>query len=223
MKMKKKDLEIVLQKLPSHPSPMVNLEQYFTPANIAADILFNAYLDEDISEKTVLDLGCGTGIFALGSKLLSADEVIGIDIDPTVLKIASANAEALSLDITFIEGDINVMDLERSTNKTISDVDTIIQNPPFGAQKNAKGVDRIFLKKALTWGKVVYSIHLSKTEEFIELLVDKLGGKLVWKKKYIFPINRMFFFHTKEKMNFEVTLFKIESMCSSAKNGSNGS
>jgi putative methylase len=209
IKFRKKDLEIILQKLPPHPAPMVKLEQYPTPAIIAADILYNAYLEGDIADKIVLDLGCGTGIFAIGAKLLGADKVMGIDIDGTGLAIGKGYSEALSLDIDFIEGDINSLD-----NSIYSDIriNTVIQNPPFGAQKSSRGADRTFLEKAIALSEVVYSIHLSKTQKFIELLVDRLGGEITMKKEYIFPINHMFFFHSKENVNYEVILFRIKSI-----------
>lgn len=206
--MKKKDLEIILQKLPPHPSPVVKLEQYPTPANIAADILFTAFLEEDIAEKVVMDLGCGTGIFAIGAKLLSAEQVVAVDVDGTALAVAEDYANLLSLDIKFIEQEISAFDPKPIT---AGQVDTIIQNPPFGAQKSVRGADRVFIEKALAWGKIVYSLHLSKTEEFVELLVDKVGGSVLWKKKYAFPISHMFFFHTKNKVDYEVTLFKIQT------------
>jgi putative methylase len=57
--MKKKELEILLQKVPSPINPQPTLEQYTTPASIAADIIFIAHQFGDIYEKTVLDLGCG--------------------------------------------------------------------------------------------------------------------------------------------------------------------
>ncbi len=205
---RKKDLEIILQKLPAHPSPVVNLEQYPTPAAIAADMLFTAYLEDDIAEKTVLDLGCGTGIFAIGAKLLGASKVIGVDIDATGLIIAEGYANALSLSIEFIEGDAAKIEYSKILG---SRIDTVIQNPPFGAQKASKGADRVFLEKALAWGKVIYSLHLSKTEEFVSLLVGKLGGEILWKKVYRFPIEHMFKFHTRETVVYDVTLFKIKS------------
>jgi putative methylase len=206
--MKKKDLEIILQKLPPHPTPITRLEQYSTPATIAADILFNAYQQGDIADKVVLDLGCGTGVFAIGAKLLSAEKVIGIDLDTTGLAIAQGYAEALSLEIEFMEYDVSALD---RSSLSIPAVDTVFQNPPFGAQKAARGTDRVFLKKALELSNIIYSLHLSKTDEFIELLVKKLGGEVLWKKRYIFPIAHMFAFHSKEKVNYEVTLFKIST------------
>lgn len=209
MKIKKKDLEIILQKLPPNPTPVVKLEQYTTPANIAADILFNAYLEDDIADKLVLDLGCGTGIFAIGAKLLGASGVIGIDIDGTSLIIGEGYAKTLSLDIEFIEYDIITQDLSQQIKNPS---DTVIQNPPFGAQKTAKGADRVFLEKAIECGKIIYSLHLSKTEEFIELLVGKLNGEVLWKKNYRFPIEHKFFFHTRESVEYDVTLFKIKRL-----------
>ena len=209
--MKKKDLEIILQKIPPHPSPMIKFEQYSTPATIAADIIFTAYLEDDIADKVVLDLGCGTGIFALGAKLLGAEKVLGLDVDGTALAIAKGYADALSLDISFIEQDINGLSLETLKRQKTTEVNTIIQNPPFGAQKIARGADRIFLEKALKFGTIIYSLHLSKTDEFVTLLIEKLGGEVVWKKGYIFPIQHLYHFHSQDKVDYEVTLFKIKA------------
>jgi putative methylase len=205
--MRKKDLEIILQKLPPHPAPVIKLEQYTTPAIIAADIVFNAYIEEEIADKVVLDLGCGTGSFALAAALLSAEQVIGVDVDGTALAIAEGYAEALSLDITFLEQDLTKL---TSSMLPTKDIDTVIQNPPFGAQKSARGADRVFLEKALKFAKIIYSLHLSKTDEFITLLIEKLGGQVIWKKKYVFPIEHIYHFHSQEKVSYEVTLFKIK-------------
>ncbi len=208
IKFRKKDLEIILQKLPAHPAPIVKLEQYPTPAIIAADILYTAYLEGDITDNVVLDLGCGTGIFAIGAKLLGANTVIGIDVDGTSLAIGNGYAETLSLEIDFIEDDVSNLDRAMFSELRIN---TVFQNPPFGAQKSGRGADRIFLEKAIAISEVVYSIHLSKTQKFIELLIEKLGGIITLKKEYSFPINHMFFFHTKEHVNYDVILLRIES------------
>ena len=70
--MKQRQLEILLQKVPKPTTPVPQLEQYMTPAPIAADIIFTAYLWGDIENKTVVDLGCGTGIFSVGAVLAGA-------------------------------------------------------------------------------------------------------------------------------------------------------
>jgi len=42
--------------------------------------------------KTVLDIGCGSGILSIAALLLGADSALGIDIDQTAVDIATANA-----------------------------------------------------------------------------------------------------------------------------------
>jgi putative methylase len=206
IKIKKRDLEIILQKLPPNTSPIIHFEQYTTPANIAADILFTIYQEGNITGNDILDLGCGTGIFSIGSKLLGAAKVVGVDIDGNGLTIAEAYANELSIQVEFFEKDVTTLSL-KDINKTT--FDSIIQNPPFGAQKSARGADRRFLEKAVEFGKIIYSLHLTKTMEFIELLVNKLGRKIEWKMDYQFPISNQFFFHNNRSKDFDVTLIKI--------------
>lgn len=87
---KKKHLEMAIQNVPSHPNPKVDLEQYSTPAVIASDLLWNAYSLGDIVDKKVMDLGCGTGIFAIASMLLGATSAVGVDIDKESIDLASS-------------------------------------------------------------------------------------------------------------------------------------
>ncbi len=94
---KKRQLEMVLQDIPSHESPKINLEQYSTPSVIAADVLWNANSIGDIHGMKVVDLGCGTGIFAIGSALLGAEESVGVDIDIDAISIANSQAEKLGV------------------------------------------------------------------------------------------------------------------------------
>jgi predicted RNA methylase len=79
--MRLRDLEIALQSIERITDLEITLEQYPTPAKIVANILYDAEITyNDIQEKTVIDLGCGDGIFAIGAALLGATRVIGIDI-----------------------------------------------------------------------------------------------------------------------------------------------
>lgn len=190
---------MILQKIPAHKLPKSSLEQYSTPSYIASDILFNAYLLDDIKGKEIVDLGCGTGIFAIGAKLLGAKKVIGIDIDKNAIKIAKEFAKNLELEIQFLVLEIN---------KFEDRADTLFQNPPFGSQN--KHADRKFLKKALDTAHVIYTLHLSKTMLFIEKFLG-IEAKITHKKNYKFPIKHTFSFHKKEIMEFDVTLFRIEN------------
>lgn len=196
---KKKHLEMAIQNVPKHPNPKVDLEQYSTPATIAADLLWNAYSLGDIADKKVMDLGCGTGIFAIASKLLGAASAIGVDIDKDSTDLASSYCG----DVDFICSDI--CDLENDF-----DVDTIFQNPPFGSQKNAKkGADLKFISKAIELSpKVLYSFHMASTEEFLISYFEKNDLEITHIFRYNFPIPKIYEFHTRESANVEVIVIR---------------
>lgn len=197
--MKKKELEMFLERIPVLQTPTPELEQYSTPATIASDVLFLAYLSGDIDGKIVVDLGCGNGIFAIGAKILGARSVVGVEIDANAIEIGMRFSRELGLDVKFVHSSIE--DFNESC-------DTVIQNPPFGSQR--KRADRTFLDKAMRIADVIYSLHLSRTEMFVASFATELGGTITLKKRYIFPIRYMFPFHAKEKVEQEVTLFRIE-------------
>jgi putative methylase len=198
--MKQRQLEILLQQVPFPPSPTPNLEQYMTPAPIAADILFTAYQWGDIERKTVVDLGCGTGIFAVGAVYMGAKEVYGIDVDKTVISLAKQHARSTNLPIHFHAQDVTTVTTQ---------CDTVLMNPPFGAQKSNQKADRKFIEKGFEIAPVIYSLHLKKTIPFIEKMIHALHGELTYQKDFEFPIKRMFQFHEKEVMKFKVTLLRI--------------
>lgn len=198
--MKKKELEIFLQSIPDFEKPNPSLEQYITPAEIAADIIFNAAQLGDIENKIILDLGCGTGVFSVGAYLAGAKKVIGIDIDETAIEKAKKFTEKNKLKIEFINSDIKDIDFK---------CDTIIMNPPFGAQKSNIKADRKFIEKAFQLADVIYSLHLSKTIPFIHKMISSLDGEIVFSKEYILRMKQSLVFHEKKIKNFDVTLIKI--------------
>jgi len=60
----------------------------------------------DFQGKSVLDMGCGTGVLAILASLLGAGEVTGIDIDPWSFENAPANAQLNGVSgIHFVLGD----------------------------------------------------------------------------------------------------------------------
>ncbi|HSQ02129.1 MAG TPA: METTL5 family protein [Methanobacterium sp.] len=201
---KKRQLEMALQDIPPHESPKVDLEQYSTPSVIAADVLWNAHAIGDLEGIKVVDLGCGTGIFAIGAALMGASESVGVDVDKDAVSIAEAQATKMGLnDITrFLTSDI--ADFTESA-------DTVIQNPPFGAQKAKRNeADRLFMVKALEIAPVVYSFHMQETEEFVVNFFKKEGATISHRFHYTFPIPRTYDFHRKEKVFVKVVLLRVE-------------
>jgi len=220
--LRKKDVELLLSQVEPHPSPEVSLEQYTIPENVAATALYiAAYVFNDVVDKTVLDLGCGTGRLALGARFLGAKQVVGVDIDKTAIKVARKNSYKIGL--------------KKAAQWVIADIDaihgsfdTVLMNPPFGIQN--RKADRKFLKKALNVSKAIYSFHKQPNKErriikkfrtskykivasypspFLKNYIEKHGGKI--KKVYAMPmkIPHMFKFHMKQKHEFIVDFYII--------------
>lgn len=218
---RKLDLELFLSKVEPQPSPKVNLEQYTISESIAATMLYiAAYTNKDIIEKTVVDLGCGTGRLALGAAYLGAKTVFGIDIYKKAVKTALENAHKHNLlaNTQFVVGDISTVKGE---------FDTVLQNPPFGVQ--TRGADRAFLLKALEVGKSIYSLHnhpqvdkqlirrLKSSKEllqvspspFVKRLIEENNGVIEGVYALLMTIPHMFEFHTKMKHDFVIDLYII--------------
>jgi len=197
-------LEKAISKIEPHPTPKAYLEQYTIPPFTAAEVLYIAtYIYDDVINKTVVDLGCGTGRLAIGAALLGARETFGVDVDKVAVDEARKNAKR--------------MDVKRKTHWITADIDvvrgtfdTVLQNPPFGVQR--RRADRKFIKKSLELGRTVYSLHKGgkSNREFIKRFIERHGGKV----KGMFPmkmdIPRLFEFHTKRKHTLQVDLYRIE-------------
>ena len=228
---KKKHLEMILENVPRHPNPKVELEQYSTPATIAADLIWNAYGLGDIDNMSVLDLGCGTGIFAIASSLMGASYSLGVDIDGESIALAKNTKNTIfqqhdidGSNANFIVGDINsfnsISDLLNESNlgktnnneSSLNRFDTLIQNPPFGSQeKGTRHADRKFMEFAVNSADVIYSFHMKNTEEFIIDYYRDLGAEVSHKLVYKFPIPKIYDFHTEDSRDVKVIVLRVEN------------
>ncbi len=197
--MRRKRLEIALQKLRPLESRSARLEQYETPAAVAADILWEAFSAGDIHGRSVADLGCGNGVFCIGAKLMGADRAVGIDLDPGAVRVAGENASSLGVAVELVEGDVSSL---------AGPFDTVLMNPPFGAQ--TRHADRAFIEKALSLAPVTYSLHNDGTQEFVGGMVGALGGRSGAIKRYKFEIPYAFEFHRKANETISVVLLRLE-------------
>jgi len=188
-----------LQQLKPFEGRNPRLEQYPTPAGIAADLLWEAYGAGDIEGKAVADLGCGNGVFCIGAALLGAERTVGVDADERAVKVASENAKSLSLDIDFVPIDVSAF---------AGSFDTTVQNPPFGAQ--LRHADRAFIEKAIEISPVAYSLHNEVTLDFVTKMAEALGASCILVKRYKFEIPYAFEFHRKTKGVVSVVLLKFQ-------------
>jgi putative methylase len=201
---RKRDLERVLSQIEANPAPDAYLEQYTTPSNVAAEALYlAAYVFDDVIDKTVVELGCGTARLTIGAALLGAKEVFGVDLDRVAVRVAQKNAETMGVKEKshWIVADINVVN---------GAFDTILQNPPFGVQR--KRADRRFIAKSLELSNTIYSFHKGGegNRAFIKRFIEEHGGKITNIIPVKMEIPRMFKFHTKKKKNIQVDLYRIE-------------
>src|SRR3989344_1050805 len=89
----KSSLAIVLSSLKVFEGPKVKAEQYPIDSEIAAEVLWQAYLLGDISKVSVADLGAGTGILGIGALLLGAEKVYFVENDSLALETAKENLD----------------------------------------------------------------------------------------------------------------------------------
>lgn len=209
--MKKRKLEVILEKVKGFERPDVRREQYVTPATVAAELLYFAFMNGDLAG-CVVDLGCGTGVLAIGASLLQQDaglhqqsagvtqKIIGIDSDNSALETAKDNARSLGACVEWICSDVR---------DACGHFDTVVMNPPFGAQE--KGNDRPFLDKALELGCVIYSIHNAGSQSFIESYI-RGRGTVTDVVPLKFPLRHTYKFHTKEIAYIDVELYRIKAL-----------
>jgi len=185
--------------------PRVDLEQYRTPPELAAHLVHTADLQGDIEGRTVVDLGCGTGMLALGAALRGPDTVVGVDIDPDPLETARENERriATTSGVSWVRADATDAPL------CPDGPTTVIMNPPFGAQSGNEHADRRFLRTSSQIADVSYSIHNADSAEFVESFAADNGGTVTHAFRAEFTLPRSFEFHDEDGTAIDVEVFRI--------------
>jgi 2-polyprenyl-6-hydroxyphenyl methylase/3-demethylubiquinone-9 3-methyltransferase len=72
----------------------------FSNAKVDAERLYNARRSlqqligiENIESHTLVDVGCGSGLFSIGAAQLGATRVVGFDVNPTAVKVSKNNLQ----------------------------------------------------------------------------------------------------------------------------------
>jgi predicted RNA methylase len=199
--LKRQQLEIALSHLENSPSPKLAHEAYDLDPAAASEILFLAETRYgDLKNRSVLDLGCGSGILAIGAALLGAREGVGIDINSESVDTAKRNADLVQVVADFIVGDIEAI---RGA------FDVTVMNPPFGTRK--KGMDAIFLQKAMSVSKRVYSLHKrgEQNRVFLKNRVESLRGSVDAIFEIGIEIAKTYDFHKKRRYAVDVDLYRV--------------
>lgn len=73
-------------------------------------LIINFISKEDIAGKRVMDMGCGTGVFAILAMKMGASYAKAIDIDIWAAENAKENAKKNSVEVDVLLGDANLLD-----------------------------------------------------------------------------------------------------------------
>ncbi|MCX6706771.1 MAG: METTL5 family protein, partial [Candidatus Woesearchaeota archaeon] len=196
-------LAVELSKLSVFEEPDLSSEQYPVDSEIGADVLWNAYYQEDIEDKIIADLGCGTGLLGIGALILGARKVFFIDSDENVLEIAKQNLASF---VEMGETEFNHSDVSDFTQR----VDVVIQNPPFGTKQ--KHADRDFLIKAFSITDTIYSFHKATSKDFMQKISADHGFKISHYWEYDFPLKATQLFHKKRIHRIKVGCWRLEKI-----------
>ncbi|MXR52115.1 methyltransferase [Halovenus sp. WSH3] len=186
--------------------PRVDLEQYRTPPELASYLVHVADLQGDIEDRTVVDLGCGTGMLGLAATLRGPRRVIGVDIDAAALHTAQENRGRIAAksSVSWVQADATQVPLAPDEETTV------VMNPPFGAQDGNEHADRAFLETTAEIASVSYSIHNAGSSEFVESFAADHGGEMTHAYSAEFDLPKTFEHHSAESKTIDVELFRIE-------------
>ncbi|MFB6155269.1 MAG: METTL5 family protein [Haloferacaceae archaeon] len=198
-------LETQLAVVAGFESPRVALEQYPTPPDLAAHLVHVADLNGDIEGRTVVDLGTGTGMLALGAALRGPARVVGVELDRDALEIARENRRRVgtTTPIHWVQADATRAPLCPDGETTV------VMNPPFGAQNESEHVDRKFLQTAAGVADVSYSVHNEGSRAFVESFAEDEGGEVTHAFRAELTLDRQFEFHTEDRKAHPVEIFRV--------------
>ncbi len=199
----KSELAIILSKFEDFAEQKIELEQYSTPSEIAAAILWDAKMRGDIDGKTVLDAASGPGYFGIGALLLGARKAFLVDINKDAIEISKRNYTAVAGNFEIGEA----VFVNKSIEEFNEAVDVVVENPPFGTKK--KHIDKVFLEKAFQSAPVVYTIHKITSKKFIEAICDDFRYEIKMLVEFDFPLKATQEFHKKKRYAVKAGLWKL--------------
>ncbi|KAF6030362.1 METTL5 [Bugula neritina] len=160
----------------------------------------------DIDGRRVADIGCGSGRLSIGSAMLGAGYVLGIDIDEDALDICYNNLTDLEISTV----DMLRMDALALPPSLCKCFDTVVMNPPFGTKHN-KGIDMKFLRAGLELSTTaVYSLHKTSTREHILKVCNDWGVKAQVVAELRYDIPATYKHHKKRSVDIEVDFYRFE-------------
>jgi len=204
--LRKRDLERIIESIPSFSHPKVELEQYVSPPHLVSRLIWiAAFTFNDIYGRRIIDVCSGTGRLGLAAAILGANQVLMVDIDKKAIEISWEQAKRLGLEnvVDVVCSDVRRFNLSRR-------FDVAVQNPPFGVKR--KGADLEVLSASMNLAKVIYSIHKSETKNYIIRWVKSKGGtvNVLFEETILLP--KIYEFHYKLRHEVRVAVIRVSKV-----------
>lgn len=201
-----KSLKMFLSSIEDFDNPILNLEQYSTPFDIAA--VFINSLSNRILNKRVIDICCGPGILGIAAAVFHPKSLLFVDISPEAILILKRNLIKLN---SFCRELPNVSILQQDfcnefNSNTFKDTligveekeylfDIALINPPFNT-KNISN-NKVLSKK---------TSQKKGTSKFIKLEVKEgVDCKII--RNALKISKEVYFFHSSSATNFLLKKF----------------
>jgi putative methylase len=199
--MRRSELVRRVERIPPPPDPRADLEQVVTPAEAVAELLFTALAAGDIEDRSVLDIGSGTGRLATGAALLGARPVVGVERDPASVALANRAATAEGAVVEFVTAEVS---------EWTRPADVVVMNPPFGAQ--SLHADRPFWDAAYRLARhSVYGFALAQSRTFIARRAVAAGAHVFATRPVAWELPRTFPHHTRRRVALSVDLWAVRT------------
>ena len=170
--------DLLLIRAPFHPVNLKVKEEivimpkmsFGTGHHQTTQLMCAVMFETDLINKSVLDMGCGTGVLAILAKKRKAKNVLGIDIDEWSVQNSIENCEANNCsDIIIKLGDIDLL-------KSENDFDVILANINKNILKKHLPVYSAKLKKG---GKIFLSGFFNTDVDELKLIAETNDLKFV--------------------------------------------
>ena len=135
-------------------------------------LMINELYNLDLNDKSILDMGSGTGVLSIVASKNGAKQVVGIDIDEWAYENSIENSLLNNTNnIKFLKGDISLIE-----NKTF---DCVLAN----INRNIILRDLVkYYKLLINGGKLLISGFLVEDFDLVYKKINKIGFKLINKK-----------------------------------------
>ena len=147
----------------------------------------------------MLDLGTGTGRLAIGAAVLGARDVVGVERDAAALRLARESGQRMGVRCRWVESEVSTYN---------EPAETVVMNPPFGAQR--KHADRPFWDRAFALaGRAIYAFALADSRTFIARQAVERGARIDATRPIRWELPATFPHHRKPRVSLPVDLWVL--------------